>query len=131
MKLFLLLTSILFLTVSLLATPIDAQIEAIQKAPVEKRFKLMNAFKKKIVRMQEQERIKALTKLKSMTKNKMTQKALTKLNSHATKKSSNTQTVKHSYIDDHIDQANTIEENIDIMIEGEIEDETEDDHDDD
>ena len=46
---------------------IDSQIEAIQHAPVEERFKLMNAFKKKIVQMKETERIEAISQLQSIT----------------------------------------------------------------
>ena len=57
--------------ISLLATllyaDIDSEIEAIQKAPVQERFKLMNALKHKLIQMREQERSAAIDKLKSIT----------------------------------------------------------------
>ena len=63
----------------LLADSIDAQIEAIQKAPVAERFKLMNALKKRLVRMQEKERLAALSKLRASTKSKSAKKAIKKV----------------------------------------------------
>ena len=60
----------------------DARIKAIQNAPIEERFKLMNAFKKEIILMQEQERIEAITKLKSITQSKYGTHALEELKSH-------------------------------------------------
>lgn len=68
----------LFLYLPLFAN-IDAQIEAIQKAPVAERFKLMNAFKKEIVQMQEKERINAMSKLQSITQSKHADKAFREL----------------------------------------------------
>ncbi len=50
---------------------IDAQIEAIQKAPIQERYKLMNAFKNKIIKMREEERLQALKKLQKKTKTKI------------------------------------------------------------
>ena len=50
---------------------IDAQIEAIQQAPIQERYKLMNAFKNKIIKMREEERLQALKKLQSKTKTKI------------------------------------------------------------
>ncbi len=61
------------------ANSIDAQIEAIQKAPVSERFKLMNALKKRLVRMKEKERLDALSKLRSTTKNKKAHHSLSKM----------------------------------------------------
>ena len=55
---------------------IDTEIEAIQKAPVSERFKLMNALKKKLVKMKEKERIEALSKLRASTKSKKAKKAI-------------------------------------------------------
>ena len=55
---------------------IDAEIEAIQKAPVSERFKLMNALKKKLVKMKERERMEALSKLRASTKSKKAKKAI-------------------------------------------------------
>ncbi len=46
---------------------IDAQIEAIQKAPIKERYKLMNAFKNKVIKMREEERLQALQKLQKKT----------------------------------------------------------------
>jgi len=72
MKYILIMTSLL---VSLHAD-IDEQIEAIQNAPVEERFKLMNAFKKNLVKMKEEERIEAMKKLTTRSHNKHVKKAL-------------------------------------------------------
>lgn len=55
---------------------IDAQIEAIKQAPVSERFKLMNAFKKNLIKMKEEERIRALKKLTIHTSSKHANKAL-------------------------------------------------------
>jgi len=64
---------------------IDAQIEAIQHASVEERFKLMNAFKETLIQMKEEERIKAMTKLSTKSNNKHAKKALEELKQHANK----------------------------------------------
>lgn len=61
---------ILFLPLLLLGD-IDAQIEAIQQAPIQERYKLMNAFKNKIIKMREEERLQALKKLQKKTKTKI------------------------------------------------------------
>ena len=67
---------LLFLAINLfLFANIDDEIEAIQKAKVSEKFKLMNAFKKKIIKMKAKERLKALKKLQLATKNKKTSKA--------------------------------------------------------
>ncbi|WP_294952037.1 hypothetical protein [Sulfurovum sp.] len=66
-------------SVPLWAKSIDTQIEAIQKAPVKERFKLMNALKKRLVRMKEKERIEALSQLRSSTKSKSAKKAIEKV----------------------------------------------------
>ena len=50
----------LFLLSRNLYADIDAKIEAIQNAPVEERFILMNEFKKEILYMHDQERIRAI-----------------------------------------------------------------------
>ena len=49
---------------------IDEEIESIQNATVEERFKLMNKFKKHLIEMKEIERIKAMEKLFATSKNK-------------------------------------------------------------
>lgn len=46
---------------------IDDEIEAIQQATVEQRFKLMNELKKKIVQMKEDKRMKSIKKLQQAT----------------------------------------------------------------
>jgi len=46
---------------------IDDDIEAIQKAPIEDRFKLMNELKEKIAKMQEERRMESINKLKLAT----------------------------------------------------------------
>jgi len=61
---------------------IDARIDAIQKAPVEERFMLMNQFKQEISHMNEASRIDAITKLKSITKSEHSQKAINELKHH-------------------------------------------------
>ena len=55
---------------------IDSQIEAIQHASASERFKLMNAFKKKLILMKETERLKAMTKLVNQSSNPLAHKAL-------------------------------------------------------
>ena len=66
-------------SVPLWAESIDAQIEAIQKAPVKERFKLMNALKKRLVRMKEKERVEALSKLRLSTKSASAKRAIEKV----------------------------------------------------
>jgi len=51
----------------LLFGSIDDDIEAIQKAPIEDRFKLMNELKDKIAKMQEERRMESIDKLKLAT----------------------------------------------------------------
>jgi len=58
---------------------IDDDIKAIQNAPTKERFKLMNAFKKNLIKMNEDERIHALTKLGKTSNSKHTKKALEEL----------------------------------------------------
>jgi len=64
---------------------IDSEIEAIQKAPVAERFKLMNALKKKLVKMKEKERLEALSKLRASTKNKEAKKTIGVVEKHTKK----------------------------------------------
>jgi len=73
--------AILFMILFLLPLwgDIDAQIEAIQRAPVSERFKLMNDFKKKIIQMREKERMEAVRKLQSITQNKDSKKVFKSL----------------------------------------------------
>ncbi len=55
---------------------IDNLIEAIKKAPPSLRYKLMNQFKREIVKMNEQERIKAIKKLTQHNPSKNAQSVL-------------------------------------------------------
>ena len=57
----------------------DARIDAIQKAPIEERFMLMNQFKQEISNMNETARIDAITKLKSITRSEHSEKAIKEL----------------------------------------------------
>jgi len=52
---------------------IDAEIEAIQKAPAKERYKLMNRFKNKILKMRQKERLEALKIVQRKTKTKLPQ----------------------------------------------------------
>lgn len=54
---------------TLLFADIDAEIEKIQHASVSERFKMMNAFKQKLIQMREKERFEAIKKLKKIAKN--------------------------------------------------------------
>ncbi|MEA2049051.1 MAG: hypothetical protein U9O64_11480 [Campylobacterota bacterium] len=138
-----------FLTLSLCAN-IDAQIEAIQKAPIGERFKLMNAFKKEVIQMQEEERISAIHKLKSITRSQHSNRALKELRNHSrptyTKKirrihKTQERTERHAKqendLEDHIQNEteeqieNETEDHIETEIEDEVEDHIEDEHDDD
>lgn len=64
---FLNLIMIGFLSSTLLYASIDDEIEAIQQAPIEERFKLMNELKKRIVQMKEEKRMTTIKKLQSAT----------------------------------------------------------------
>ena len=50
-----------------------------QKAPIEERFMLMNQFKQEISHMNEDARIDAITKLKSITRSEHSEKAIKEL----------------------------------------------------
>ena len=81
---------------------IDAQIDAIKNASVEERFKLMNAFKKNLIKMKEEERIKAMTKLTIQSKNKHAKKALDELKQHAKRKNIQKRIEYHAIDEDNI-----------------------------
>ena len=49
---------------------IDDEIDAIKNASTKDKFKLMNSFKKKIIKMRDNERILAIKKLAIMSKSK-------------------------------------------------------------
>lgn len=58
-------------TTMLFCSSIDEEIEVIQKAPVQERYRLMNVLKKKIARMKEQKRLQSIKKIQLITKGKM------------------------------------------------------------
>ena len=84
-----------------LSANIDAQIEAIQNASIEKHFKLMNAFKKEVLSMHEKERIDAIKKLKSITQSKHSKRALEELKDH--EKKSEIDSINENEIEEHIE----------------------------
>jgi len=61
------LITIVLIYTSLLFGSIDDDIEAIEQAPIEDRFKLMNELKDKIAKMQEEKRMESIDKLKLVT----------------------------------------------------------------
>ncbi len=135
---------LLFLAVPLFAN-IDARIDAIQNASVEERFKLMNAFKKEVIHMKEEERIDAIRKLKSITRSQHSERALKELRHNARPNDSKKiRTIQKTHekpemyskqeteIEDHIESEteehieNETEEHIENETEDHIENETED-----
>jgi hypothetical protein len=125
----------LFLCISLFAN-IDSQIEAIQKAPVAERFKLMNAFKKKIIQMQEKERIQAMSKLQSITQSKHADKAFKELRNHANVRQSKIhRNTREQHLRPEIHQEESTQEHVENEVEEQTENETEEheeeEHDDD
>ena len=88
----------LSLSLHVLYADIDTQIEAIQNASVEERFKLMNAFKKNLIKMKEKERIKAIHKLTNKSKNKQAKNVLTRLEENI-KKEKIRKHLEHQQID--------------------------------
>ena len=58
---------IISISISILFSSIDDEIEAINRVPVEDRFKLMNRLKEKIAKMQEKKRLESIEKLKHST----------------------------------------------------------------
>ena len=105
---------------------IDAQIEAIQRAPVTERFKLMNAFKKEIVQMKETERIQAMTKLQSITQSKHADKAFKELRSRTRNAKSHTRReIPRSNLQNGSRTEDAVENNVEQETENETENETE------
>ena len=100
------------LTVSTYAN-IDAQIKAIQNASVDEKFKLMNAFKKSLIQMQEKERIEAVKKLSSNTKSTRAKKVLKELEEN-TQRSKMKKHIEHQQITE-----DSINNNIDLSEGGE------------
>jgi len=81
---------------------IDAQIRAIQNAPPSERFKLMNTFKKNMIKMKEQERIEAMKKLTKKSNNIQAKKVLKTLKEHAKRKKIKLQMETHHLGEDGI-----------------------------
>jgi len=105
---------------------IDAQIEAIQRAPVTERFKLMNAFKKEIVQMKETERIQAMTKLQSITQSKHADKAFKELRSRTRNAKSHTRReIPRSNLQNGSRTEDAVEHNVEQETQNETENETE------
>lgn len=113
---------ILLLYISLilpLSANIDAQIEAIQRASVSERFKLMNAFKRDIVQMKETERIEALTKLRSINNSKHADSAFREITRHKPRRYS-----KHREEILERDKEGDVEDNVANQTENSVENET-------
>jgi hypothetical protein len=114
--------SVLFIP---LYASIDSRIEAIQNAPVEERFRLMNLFKREVSQMNENARIDAITKLKSVTRSENSQKAIKELR-HRTRQTYIKQVCKTNKNKERCER-NTIlrhqkyENEIDVDIENETE----------
>ncbi len=62
--------------ISSLYANIDDDIDSIKNASNRDRFKLMNALKKKIIKMKQKERIKAIKKLSRLSNKRKTRKIL-------------------------------------------------------
>jgi len=122
---FISLLFILFFNLPLNANNIDKQIEAIQKASVEERFKLMNAFKKEIVQMQEKERIQAISKLRSITQSKHANKAFKKLNTHTRIRQAKEYTKASEETGSNMDQEDNTENSTDDAVENGTEEQVE------
>ncbi len=108
---------------------VDARIEAIQNASIEERFMLMNAFKKEVVHMQEEERIEAITKLRSITQSRHSDRAIKELQKHTKPKytdSSERVSRTKERTEIHLEHENEAEDHIEDESEDHIEDETED-----
>ena len=118
----------MFLAVPLYAN-IDARIDAIQNASVGERFKLMNAFKKEVIHMKEEERIDAIRRLKSITRSQHSDRALKELRHNARpsyRKKIRTIQKRYEKAEVHSKQETEIEDNIESETEDHIENETED-----
>ena len=92
----------MFLFAKNLYGDIDAQIRAIQNAPPKERFKLMNDFKKNMIKMKEKERIEAMSKLIAKSNNPQAKKVLKTLKEHAKRKEIQLQMETHHLGEDGI-----------------------------
>ncbi len=101
------LCAIVLILLSLLSaqSDIDKRIERIRNAPIKERYKLMNAFKRELIRMREEERLRIIEKLKHTSKTKRNTTAAThdKHRDTSTKQERNkNSTVKHRSVEEHI-----------------------------
>jgi len=96
------ISALLLLLQHPLYADIDAKIKAIQNAPVHERFKLMNEFKREMAKMQEKERIEAISKLTSKSNNKQVKKVLKELKKQQARKSIQVQMETHHLGEDSI-----------------------------
>ena len=118
MKYFLIL--LVYISLSLpLSADIDTQIEAIQRASVSERYKMMNAFKREVVQMNETQRIEALTKLRSINHSKHADSALREITRHKTRRYS-----KHREEIRERTKGDDVEENAANQTENNVENET-------
>ena len=92
---------------------VDTQIQAIQNASIEEKFKLMNAFKKSLVQMQEQERIEAVKKLSKNSNKKQAKRVLKELEEN-TKRASMQKHIEHQQM-----TQDSINNNLDLSEGGE------------
>lgn len=79
---------------------IDDQIDAIKNASSKDKFKLMNKFKKIVIKMQEKQRILAIKKLASMSKSTKSSDTLKVINNHIKKR--DMQGRIENQVEDHI-----------------------------
>ena len=87
----------------MLHADIDAQIDAIKHASVKDRFKLMNAFKRNLIKMKEEERIKAIKKLSETSNSQQAKEALSELKENTKRRHIQKQLETH-----HIDEDNIV-----------------------
>ena len=91
--------SLLLITINLLATDLDSKIEALQKAPKNQRYKIMNEIKMELIKLNQDQRDYFLQKL---LKHKKGITALSGYNKEKIKKNREHQSVgKHRYKENH------------------------------
>ncbi len=80
---------IMLLFIMPLMSDIDELIESMQSASDEERFELMNQFKEEVIQLQEEERMKAMMKVISITDSNHTHEVLEEAKDSSTKKIDN------------------------------------------
>ena len=91
------------LAMTLLYANIDDDIQEIQNAPPSKRYKLMNAFKKKLIKMNEKKRIEAIKKLGKKSNSKNTKQALEELKKEQERKRLKKETEQQQIATDNVE----------------------------